>query len=118
MTRPDPVRLIDCPPGLFWFGKTLGFRSEYSSETLANPAQPDAYVVSSGEYFWGGAKTSEARSELMVTPIDDADADLLKMRTALDAIARVIKAEVDRPGDNEDRFRTLTLALKIAEDAS
>ena len=64
------VKLIDCPPGLFWFEGSLCFRSEYSTTVSSSPyPQPDAYVVASGEYFWGGAKSSEARSELMVQPI-------------------------------------------------
>lgn len=68
MTR--RCKLENCPPGLFWFGGSLCFRSEYSTMTTVNPApQPDAYVVASGEYFWGGATTSVARSELMVQPI-------------------------------------------------
>ena len=63
--------LRDCPPGLFMFEGTLCFRSEYST-TLENPRryQPDAYVVESGEYFWGGAKTSEERSALIVFPVE------------------------------------------------
>lgn len=63
--------LRECPPGLFIFGGTLCFRSEYST-TLENPRrhQPDAYVVESGEYFWGGAKTSEERSALSVFPVE------------------------------------------------
>lgn len=66
----DLVRLEDCPPGLFWFNGSLCFRTEYSTTITSTPApQPDAYVVASGEYFWGGAKSSEARSELMVQPI-------------------------------------------------
>lgn len=66
----EPVRLDECPPGLFVFGKTLCFRSEYLT-TLEAPRryQPDAYVVASGEYFWGGAKDSADRSSLMVQPV-------------------------------------------------
>lgn len=64
------VSLNDCPPGLFWFGQTLGFKSEYTT-VLENPRryQCDAYVVESGEYFWGGAKGSEERGKLLVRPV-------------------------------------------------
>lgn len=68
-----PVTLNDCPPGLFVFGGTLCFKSEYAT-TLENPPyyQCDAYCVESGEYFWGGAKGTEARGKLMVQPLDQA----------------------------------------------
>lgn len=61
--------LAECPPGLFWSngsgGWALGFRSEYSSTEKG----PEAYVLLSGEYFWGGAKTHAERRELTVHPI-------------------------------------------------
>lgn len=62
-------RLDECPEGLFWFNGALCFKSEYATMTSGNPVQPDAYVVASGEYFWGGAETSVDRSALMVEPI-------------------------------------------------
>lgn len=74
-TPPDPtVSLRDAEPGLYWFEGTLIFKSEYKTERKRNGVgtgfwQPDAYVVESGEYFWGGAKTSEERSQLMLTPV-------------------------------------------------
>lgn len=96
LSLPDPVataiearavRLIECPPGLFRFGDTLGFRSEYATVTANNPYQPDAYVVESGEYFHGGAQSSLERSDLMVEPLPTsliaAAPDLL---AALDAL--------------------------------
>jgi len=68
------VRLADCPTGLFLFGGTLGFKSEYATTKQENGAtvgvQCDAYVVSSGEYFWGGVSDWRSRDELMVTPLD------------------------------------------------
>ena len=65
-----PVTLNDCPPGLFWFEDMLGFKSEYTT-TLENPRryQCDAYVVESGEYFHGGAKSTEERGKLLVRPV-------------------------------------------------
>jgi len=66
-TDPSPesndglVRLIDCPPGLFVFNGSYGFRSEYG---------PDAYCLESGEYFWGGVSGDKAkRAELLVEPL-------------------------------------------------
>ena len=62
--------LNECPPGLFMFNGHLGFKSEYTT-TLENPRryQVDAYVVESGEYFWGGAKSTTERGQLMVEPV-------------------------------------------------
>lgn len=68
------VTLDDCPTGLFWFDGTLGFKSEYATTKQENGQiiglQCDAYVVSSGEYFWGGTSDWRARTKLMVTPLD------------------------------------------------
>lgn len=58
------VSLRDCPPGLFLFSGILGFKSEYGQ---------DAYVVESGEFFWGGTSTHEERLKLEVKPITSAE---------------------------------------------
>lgn len=55
--------LTKCPPGLFVFGDSIGFKTEYSD---ANG--PEAYCVESGEYFWGGTSDREVRRALMVRP--------------------------------------------------
>lgn len=62
--------LDECPPGLFMFNGIMGFKSEYTT-TLDNPRryQCDAYVVESGEYFHGGAKNTQERAALVVTPL-------------------------------------------------
>lgn len=70
--REATVSLDECPPGLFWFGDMLGFKSEYA--TVVDRAdgpfrQVDAYVVESGEYFQGGTGgDSVARGKLRVVP--------------------------------------------------
>jgi hypothetical protein len=46
---------------LFWFGDTLGFKSEYEG---------DVFVISSGEVFWGGTDNSHDRNALMVAPFN------------------------------------------------
>jgi hypothetical protein len=64
------TQLRNCPTGLFLFGDNcLGMKTEYKTRNAADFYQTDAYVVESGEYFWGGAKTAEAREKLLVTPI-------------------------------------------------
>lgn len=68
--RHGPVTtLAECPPGLFLFGETMAFKSEYRTRTASHQYQSDAYVLESGEYFWGGAKSSEAREALIVQPV-------------------------------------------------
>jgi hypothetical protein len=46
----EPCRLDECPPGLFLFEGTLGFKSEYADVD----GGLDVYCCDSGEYFWGG----------------------------------------------------------------
>lgn len=68
-------RLDECPPGLFLAGNCLGFKAEYRNEKGAC----EAYIVSSGEFFWGGAKTVEDREALTVTPVEIVDASALRL---------------------------------------
>lgn len=62
MKKNNFVKLKDCPIGLFIKDNTLCIKTEYGNE---------AYIVSSGEYFWGGAKTKEKIGEVLVLPISD-----------------------------------------------
>lgn len=56
------VRLKNLRPGLFLSPSgELCLMTEYSNE---------AYIVSSGEAFWGGVPSREVRAELLVTPVD------------------------------------------------
>lgn len=66
------MRLCDAPVGLFLFGDTLCLMTEYSSEGCGR----NAYIVSSGEMFWGGAKSKEERANLDVTPVTVKQDDL------------------------------------------
>lgn len=54
-----PCTLAECPPGLFVFNSSVGFKSEYGID--------DPYCES-GEIFWGGVSTKEERSKLIVQP--------------------------------------------------
>lgn len=64
------VMLHNCPVGLFLFGDTLAVMTEYSTSPSENArvSQRDAYIIESGEYFWGGTNSPEDRARLMVTP--------------------------------------------------
>lgn len=57
------VKLKDCPIGLFIKGDTLCEKTEYGND--------DAYIVWSGERFWGGAKTLAELGDVLVLPISD-----------------------------------------------
>lgn len=46
---------------LFLFGGVIALKSEYRSN-----GQSDAYIVGTGEYFWGGAKSPMERERLEV----------------------------------------------------
>ena len=56
------IPLKDYPSGLFICGATLCVKTEYGNE---------AYIVESGEYFWGGAKTKEGIGDVLILPIPD-----------------------------------------------
>lgn len=67
------MRLIDAPVGLLMYDGCLVFKAEYSTAIQTGSrvtVTPDCYVVESGEYFWGGAKTAENRNSLDVKPIE------------------------------------------------
>jgi hypothetical protein len=69
------VTLAECPPGVFLFEGTLGFKTEYGM-TLHQSGEwkvtnyPDAYCLDSGEVFWGGTKDHIARAALLVRPVE------------------------------------------------
>jgi hypothetical protein len=60
------VTLAECPPGAFMFNGHMGFKTEYRLEG----GRTEAYCMSSGECFIGGAESSEAREELLVYPVN------------------------------------------------
>ncbi len=74
----EQMTLGECPPGLFLFNNNLGFKSEYRTESKSRPGfwQSDAYVVDSGEYFWGGVSDPRARENLIVRPVSVEVSDL------------------------------------------
>ena len=62
-TAKTHIPLRDYPKGLFMHDDTLCVKTEYGNE---------AYIVWSGEYFWGGAKTKEDIGNVLILPIDDS----------------------------------------------
>jgi hypothetical protein len=70
--------LRECPIGLFWSGNELCLKTEYGN----NEGRIDAYIVSTGEFFWGLPPQSIAsQREQMVEPIDTDEAITLLTRT-------------------------------------
>lgn len=59
------MRLIDAPVGLFMYKEALCLKTEY----MNRQGGVEAYVVESGDVFWGGAKSQEERNNLDVTPV-------------------------------------------------
>lgn len=57
----NPIALKDCPVGLFLsLNGELCLKTEYGD---------DAYIVSTGEKFWGGAKVPELIGKVNVFPL-------------------------------------------------
>ena len=67
VTREPVVTLAECPIGLFVYGDTLCLKTEYGN----NQGRIDAYIVVSGEFFWGDApQTIATQRASLVAPLD------------------------------------------------
>lgn len=59
--------LAECPIGLFMSGDELCLKTEYGT----NEGRIDAYIVSTGEFFWGSApQTIENQRKETVLPVE------------------------------------------------
>lgn len=95
------LALADCPIGLFRSESgELCVKTEYG--TIGG--RIDAYIVSSGEFFWGGAKRPNDQRQVLVQPVD-LDAVNAALRTA---------SAVDRSGA-PFRFRRYVDGVEMAE---
>lgn len=63
------MRLTDVPIGLFRFDGELVLKTEYH-HLCGDKYIPDCFLVSSGEYFWGGVNTADEFNNLEVEPLD------------------------------------------------
>lgn len=59
-----PCTLAECPPGLFEYNGSIGFKSEY----LNSEGNIEAFN-SAGEFFWGGVSTHLERVRVVVQPV-------------------------------------------------
>jgi len=67
VVQAEEVTLAACPIGLFMCAGELCLKTEYGS----NEGRIDAYIVSSGEFFWGHAPQSIASQRAtMVRPVE------------------------------------------------
>lgn len=63
----DEMTLAECPIGLFMCHGELCLKTEYGT----NEGRIDAYIVSSGEFFWGEQpQTIANQRKQMVTPVE------------------------------------------------
>lgn len=87
-TEARAVPLSECPIGLFLASNgELCLKTEYGD----NEGRIDAYIVSSGEFFWGGAKTRQDQRCVLVTPYDHTAA-----LAAKDAEIAALKKEASK----------------------
>jgi hypothetical protein len=62
------VTLAECPVGLFLYEGELCLKTEYGN----NEGRIDAYIVSSGELFWGiHPQTIASQRAQLVTPVEN-----------------------------------------------
>lgn len=63
----NPTRLIDLPPGtLFRYGETIALKTEYYSDD----GRVWAFIVGTGEFFYGGFTSPEDVNNLIVEPVE------------------------------------------------
>lgn len=62
--EPCTLEELECG-SLFKHEGTIALKTEYSS----NSGLIEAYIVGSGEHFWGGTSTPSEQSQLIVTPL-------------------------------------------------
>lgn len=72
-------QLKNCPIGLFWHKATLCLKTEYGN----NEGRIDAYIVCTGEFFWGDApQTIASQRSMLVTPVNTGKAEAALRRFA------------------------------------
>lgn len=89
------MRLIDAPIGIFRFDGELVLKTEYySKDKQSGKYIPDCYIIRTGEYFWGSAKTANELINLDIEPVDFAEllptvTDTISRKQAVDALRKM-----------------------------
>ena len=67
LIKKNECKLENLPTGsLFLFESSLGLKTEYTDDD----GPIDAYIIGSGEFFWGGTNTPKKQRELIVTEVE------------------------------------------------
>ena len=106
----DEVTLSSCSPGLFLFNGTLGFKTEYDTIGLnGHPLNsPEAYVVASGEYFWGDTSDRGKRDELLVRDLLSTNGVFINGKKIVEGVLKA--GETLRVGEVQLRFERVGAA--------
>jgi hypothetical protein len=109
------ITLAECPPGVFEFNGSLGFKTEYGMSLPDSPDAaklpgdqvrfkvthwPDAYVLESGECFWGGTSTHEERAKLLVKPVEVVARHQTSEANLIERVADFLVDQRDEPWPN------------------
>lgn len=82
----EAITLAACPVGLFHYGDTLALKTEYST----NEGRIDAYIVRTGEFFWGDAPQSiDSQRATVVVPVTDSELGRLRPSSADDPVLSI-----------------------------
>jgi hypothetical protein len=90
----ERATLAECPIGLFWSDHELCLKTEYGN----NEGRIDAYIVSTGEFFWGSQPQTIANQRAqLVTPIDtDAAVQALSSKNELPSEIEGLREAIER----------------------
>lgn len=83
-----PTTLVECPIGLFLHEDTLCLKTEYGN----NEGRIDAYIVSTGEFFWGDSsqKVDNQRKQLVIPLSPSTLYTPEQISTLADAMAQLL----------------------------
>jgi hypothetical protein len=102
----DDVPLAECPIGLFRYGDTLALKTEYGN----NEGRIDAYIVPSGEFFWGAHPQSIASQRAtLVRPITEIAA----LTTPAPAVSRDELVAVLEEGNRRGLYDTTKIGPEL-----
>ena len=110
----EAVSLAECPIGLFWSGDELCMKTEYGN----NEGRIDAFMVSSGEFFWGAPpQTITSQRASLVTPVD-TDLAMSRLSQPEDTgVVEWLRSIVDSDWDEVVADGGVTAGMVIKQEA-